>query len=210
MDKQQYIPGMRVELRDAEWRIQRVDRSSDGGYLIACNGLSELVRAKSAQFLTKLEQNIRILDPAMTELVDDLSDGYMAGQLYIDTALRQTPPVDNQIHIGHKAAMDTLPFQLDPAIQALNQPRQRILISDAVGLGKTLEAGILVSELIRRGRGKRILVLAVKSMLGQFQQEFWQRFTIPLVRLDSIGLQRVLPITTRSTISTRQSSPSIH
>ena len=191
MDHQQYIPGMRVEIRDAEWRIQRVDRSSDGGYLIVCDGLSELVRAKSAQFLTKLEQNIRILDPAQTELVDDLSDGYMAGQLYIDTALRQTPPVDNKIHIGHKAAMDTLPFQLDPTIQALNQPRQRILISDAVGLGKTLEAGILVSELIRRGRGKRILVLAVKSMLGQFQQEFWQRFTIPLVRLDSIGLQRV-------------------
>ncbi len=191
MDNQHYIPGMRVEIRDAEWRIQRLDRASDGGYLLACNGLSELVRGTSAKFLSKLEQNIRILDPGKTELVDDLSDGYMASQLYIDTALRQTPPVDERIHIGHRAAMDMLPFQLDPAIQALKQPRQRILISDAVGLGKTLEAGILVSELIRRGRGKRILVLAVKSMLGQFQQEFWQRFTIPLVRLDAIGLQRV-------------------
>lgn len=187
----QFTPGMRVEIRDAEWRINRVDRSSDGGYLLACNGHSELIRGRTAQFLTKLERNIRILDPAKTQLVDDLSDGYIAAQLYIDTALRQTPPVDNRVHIGHRAAMDPLPFQLDPALQALKQPRQRILISDAVGLGKTLEAGILVSELIRRGRGKRILVLAVKSMLAQFQQEFWQRFTIPLVRLDSVGLQRV-------------------
>lgn len=187
----QFIAGMRVEIRDAEWRVQRVDRSSDGGYLLHCIGLSELVRGRDARFLSKLESSTRILDPVTTELVDDLSSGYRAAQLYIDTALRQTPPTDERVHLGHQAAMDLLPFQLDPVRQALQQPRQRILIADSVGLGKTLEAGVLVSELIRRGRGKRILVLATKSMLGQFQMEFWQRFTIPLVRLDSVGLQRV-------------------
>ncbi|MBV0934403.1 DEAD/DEAH box helicase [Marinobacterium weihaiense] len=187
----QFIPGMRVEIRDAEWRIQRVDRASDGGFRLHCIGLSELVRGRESLFLSKLEQNARILDPVSTELVDDLSSGYRAAQLYIGTALRQTPPTDERVYLGHEAAMDVLPFQLDPVRQALQQPRQRILIADSVGLGKTLEAGILTSELIRRGRGKRILVLATKSMLGQFQQEFWQRFTIPLVRLDSVGLQRV-------------------
>jgi hypothetical protein len=54
---QQFIPGMRIEIRDAEWRIQRVDRASDGGYLLSCVGLSELVRGRSAQFLSKLENN---------------------------------------------------------------------------------------------------------------------------------------------------------
>jgi SNF2 family DNA or RNA helicase len=80
---------------------------------------------------------------------------------------------DDQIHLGHRALINLVPYQLDPALQALKQPRARILIADAVGLGKTLEAGVLATELIARGRGKRILVLTQKSMLAQFQKEWW-------------------------------------
>ncbi|MBC52466.1 MAG: helicase [Gammaproteobacteria bacterium] len=188
--KSNYAPGQRVEIRDAEWRIKRTDFSSDGGHILSCEGLSELVQGREGLFLTELEK-IRILDPAETELIEDLSGNFDASLLYIDSLLRKTAPADGRLHLGHRAALDPLQFQLEPALQALQQPRQRILIADSVGLGKTLEAGILTSELIARGRGKRILVLAVKSMLTQFQQEFWTRFTIPLVRLDSTGLQRV-------------------
>lgn len=191
MSEQNYAPGMRVVIRDAEWRIRRADNSGDGGHLLICDGISELVRGKEGLFLTGLEENIEILDPAKTKLVEDASANYQASQLYIESQLRQRVPTDNLVHFGHNAAMDSMPFQLDPTRMALAQPRQRILIADAVGLGKTLEAGILVSELIRRGRGKRILVLAVKSMLTQFQKEFWSRFAIPLTRMDSAGLQKV-------------------
>ena len=184
-------PGARVVIRDAEWIVRRVDHSSAGGYQIVCDGVSELVRGREAIFLTALERSIEVLDPAKTQLVPDTSAQFADSLLYMESHLRQAVPNDDRIHVGHTAAMDLVPYQLDPARQALSRPRQRILIADAVGLGKTLEAGILVSELIARGRGRRILVLAVKSMLSQFQKEFWNRFTIPLTRLDSIGIQRV-------------------
>ena len=190
---QNYAPGARIEVRDAEWVVRRVDLSSDHGHQLTCDGISEIVRGKESVFLTQLEGDggIKALDPVTTSLVRDASNAFERSLLYVESQLRQATPNDEQIHVAHQAAMDLVAYQLDPALQALKQPRQRILIADAVGLGKTLEAGILVTELMQRGRGKRILVLTLKSMMTQFQKEFWNRFTIPLTRLDSAGLQRV-------------------
>ena len=186
-----FAPGARVLIRDAEWVVRSVDPSAAGGQQLLCVGVSELVREREAIFLTKLEPQIEVLDPAKAALVRDRSPRFADSLLFMESHLRQAAPSDERLHVGHTAAMDPVRYQLEPARQALRQPRQRILIADAVGLGKTLEAGVLVSELIARGRGRRILVLAVKSMLTQFQKEFWNRFTIPLTRLDSIGIQRV-------------------
>jgi len=186
-----FAPGSRVVIRDEEWLIRRVDASKDGGYLLTCDGISDLVRGRSALFLTLLEDTIEVLDPAKTELVPDPSATYSASILYLESLRRRSVANDDKVHLGHRAVMNVVPYQLDPALQALRQPRSRILIADAVGLGKTLEAGILASELIQRGRGKRILVVTQKAMLTQFQKEWWSRFSIPLVRLDSVGLARV-------------------
>jgi len=184
-------PGARIVVRDAEWIVRRVEPANPGGHAVHAVGVSELVQGREAVFLTEIEGRIQVMDPASTRLVADESPRYQDSLLYMESLIRRTPPTDERLYVGHKAAMDLVPFQLEPAVQALKQPRQRILIADAVGLGKTLEAGILVSELIRRGKGRRILVLAVKSMLTQFQKEMWTRFTIPLVRLDSAGIQRI-------------------
>jgi superfamily II DNA or RNA helicase len=190
-DRATLAPGARVLIRDEEWLIRRVDPSADGGKLLTCDGVSQLVRGQVALFLTELEDPIEVLDPARTVLVPDTTAQYSGTLLAIDSQRRRSLPNDVSIRLGHRAAMNLVPYQLDPSLQALRQPRARILIADAVGLGKTLEAGILATELIQRGRGKRILVVTLKSMLTQFQKEWWSRFSIPLVRLDSVGLARV-------------------
>jgi SNF2 family DNA or RNA helicase len=186
-----YAPGSRVVIRDEEWLIRRADPSTDGGWLLTCDGVSDLVRGTTALFLSALEDYIEVLDPAKTELVADASPTFNASLLYLESLRRRNVANDEKIHLGHRGVMNLVPYQLDPALQALRQPRSRILIADAVGLGKTLEAGVLTTELIQRGRGKRILVVTQKAMLTQFQKEWWSRFSIPLVRLDSVGLARV-------------------
>lgn len=191
----QFAPGMRVLIRDAEWLVKRVELAShapkDHPYELTCIGISNLVRGKEVRFIEGFEDKITILRPEETRLVQDDSRGYVKSKLFIESLLRKTPATDAKIHIAQHAAMDVLDYQLAPAVQALSAPRARILIADAVGIGKTLEAGILVSELMERGRGRRILVLTVKAMLEQFQKEFWNRFSIPLTRLDSDGIARL-------------------
>lgn len=177
-------------IRDEEWLIKKIETNSLGHQVLQCVGITPLVRNRDTIFLTDLEQ-IQIVDPASIQLIADSSPFFKRSLLYLESQWRQQLPTDRNLHIGHKAAMDPMPYQLDPTKLSLQRPRQRILIADTVGLGKTLEAGILMSELIARGKGKRILVVTVKSMMTQFQKEMWNRFTIPLVRLDSNRIQKI-------------------
>ncbi|MEN9578920.1 MAG: hypothetical protein RJA70_1929 [Pseudomonadota bacterium] len=186
-----FAPGARVEVRGEEWIVRKAEQTSTGDTAVHVTGLSELVRNKNSIFLTDLDKDMRVLEPEQTELVPDPSPGYRRTRLYLESLFRQSPPTDARLYRGHHGAMNPAAYQLVPAGKALAQPRPRILIADGVGLGKTIEVGVLLSELIRRGRGRRILVVALKSVLEQFQEELWARFTIPLVRLDSVGLERV-------------------
>lgn len=185
-----YTPGMRLRIRDEEFSLLHADPLMTGGARLVCLGISETVAGREWEFVSELE-NPEVLKPENTRLCADKSPHYRDSLLYLETHLRSRVTTGSRITLGHKAAMDGMDFQLEPARMALAQTRSRILIADTVGLGKTLEAGILVTELMARGRGKRILAVTVKSMLTQFQKEFWNRFTIPLVRMDSQGLARV-------------------
>ncbi|EGC02171.1 DEAD/DEAH box helicase [Ruminococcus albus] len=186
----EYAPGMRLIIRDEEWMIKKIDTNEIGAKALTCIGISPLVKDKEAIFLDDLEK-IDPVDPTKVRLIKDNSPKYTKSLLYLESQWRQKAPTDKNIHIGHRAAMDLMPFQLEPTKISLNRTRCRILVADTVGLGKTLEAGILMSELIIRGKGKRILVVTSKSMMTQFQKEMWNRFIIPLVRLDSHKIQKI-------------------
>src|SRR5690242_3230091 len=74
------------------------------------------------------------------------------------------------------------PYQLVPLMRALEMPRPRLLIADGVGLGKTVEAGLIVSELIARRRAHRVLVISPPGpLLVQWAQEFRHRFALRFI-----------------------------
>jgi ERCC4-related helicase len=184
-------PGARVRVRGEEWAVEKSLPLPTGGHAVYVQGVSELVRYHQAIFLTPLDKDIVPLRAEDTRLVNDESPGYRQSSLFLETLLRRTPPTHDRIAMGHRGALDVMPYQLVPAHESLKRLQPRILIADGTGLGKTVEIGIMLSELIKRGRGRRILVVAIRSMLAQLQRELWARFTLPLVRLDAEGIARV-------------------
>lgn len=184
-------PGSVVEVRSAAWKVLGTNTLRRGFREIHCRGLSGLVRDKEARFIWDIEKNARVLDPADVRLVADVSPGLIDTKLHLEAAFRYTPTTSRRPLTLGRAAIDNLTFQHLPVEKALAQDRVRLLIADDVGLGKTLEAGLITSELALRGRANRILVVSTRAMLTQFQKEFWTRFSIPLSRLDSAAIRRM-------------------
>jgi len=75
-------------------------------------------------------------------------------------------------------------FQLVPLLKALQMPRVNLLIADDVGLGKTVEAGLILSELLLRRRIQRVLILTPASLRLQWRDEMWDKFSLPFDLVD--------------------------
>jgi superfamily II DNA or RNA helicase len=188
-----YAPGARILVRDEEWLVRSAKPTPHDGIMVKAVGVSEFVQDVEATFFTELDKDINVMRPEDTVLVQDTSARFRRGRLFLEAVLRRTPLPRSErgLALADRFLLDPLPYQQRPVELALSGLRPRILLADVVGLGKTLEIGLILAELIRRGRGERILVVSPQQVLEQFQRELWTRFAIPLVRLDSTGIQRI-------------------
>jgi hypothetical protein len=90
-----------------------------------------------------------------------------------------------------RAGIKLDPYQLEPLRKALLLPRVNLFIADDVGLGKTIEAGLIARELLLRKKIKEIVVSCPPSMLSQWQEELSSRFGLQFEILDKDYVQRV-------------------
>jgi hypothetical protein len=89
-----------------------------------------------------------------------------------------------------RAGIEVMAYQLEPLRKALQLPRVNLFIADDVGLGKTIEAGLILRELMLRQRVQRVVVAAPPSVVPQWREELEQRFGLTFEVYDRAYVQR--------------------
>src|SRR5206468_3444532 len=86
----------------------------------------------------------------------------------------------NEPHVAAPVfgAIQVEDFQLVPVLNALRMPRVSLLLADDVGLGKTVEAGLILTELLRRRRVRRVLIMCPASLRTQWRDEMREKFAL--------------------------------
>lgn len=109
-------------------------------------------------------------------------------QLLMDAVRLSLAPGDDRLVSSTRSRIEFEPYQQVPALRALELPRPRLLIADDVGLGKTIEAGLILRELNARRRAARILVVCPASIIEQWQTELASKFGFQFKIFDGEGV----------------------
>lgn len=92
---------------------------------------------------------------------------------------------DKALQSPFRSGIEIDEYQLDPVVRALSMPRVNLLIADDVGLGKTVEAGLVVQEMILRHRVRSVLIICPSSLQVQWQEEMRDKFGLEFRIIDS-------------------------
>lgn len=96
-----------------------------------------------------------------------------------------------QLQSPFRSGIDIESYQLDPVVRAIQMPRVNLLIADDVGLGKTIEAGMVVLELMMRHRANRVLIVCPASLQIKWRDEMLDKFGLDFVVVDSECIKRL-------------------
>jgi superfamily II DNA or RNA helicase len=100
------------------------------------------------------------------------------------------------LRAADESQIELLPYQLEPALAILSRGATRILIADEVGLGKTIQAGLIVRELAVRSDAFRALIVLPAALRDQWRGELKDRFDLTAIRADAawqVTASRELP-----------------
>jgi SNF2 family DNA or RNA helicase len=191
--------GQAVRIRNRLATVRAVEpydsRSPYGRlHLVDLEYLDDFRYPDSEQLLWEVEATAELLGKTSLPSVDsNRPDNPEALQAFVNAhrwtrlnRLREKDGIDDEPLLSvWNSAIQVHAYQLDPVIRALSMPRVSLLLADSVGLGKTIEAGLVLEELLLRRRIRRVLVLCPALLQRQWKIELRRKFNLDFEIIDS-------------------------
>ncbi len=179
-------PGDLLRIRDTRWRVLRCTAYDDAS-VVHVDGCGRENTGVRTHFLLPFEP-VEALPASLTPVVVRPRRWRRRAR----TILALASPAYSALATLGSASLSILPFQLEPVLAVTRGLAARLLIADAVGLGKTVQAALVVAEVLRReAAGGHVLIVCPAGLREQWQQELRTRFTLDATVLDSAALAQV-------------------
>lgn len=181
------LPGTEVLARGLRWEVVSIQPAGDQEiHRLRC--LDGALRGVEYDFLVPFER----LEPITQEMAPTRAARLQHWRLYHQAFLLEQALGPSALLAAQPGRLRIAPYQLVPVMRVLHMSRPRLLIADGVGLGKTIEAGLILAELIARRRAHRILIVSPAGpLLQQWRREMRERFGLRFRVLDRDGLQDI-------------------
>ncbi len=187
-------PGQIVFLRTRRWLVENTAPDPDFGTTVDLACLDDDAQGDPLSVVWEMELDRRIIgEEAWRSIGKRGFDDSRQFAAYLNTlrwnCVTATDPALFQAPFRAGIRID--PYQLEPLRKALRLPRVNLFIADDVGLGKTIEAGLIASELLLRRRVRDIVVACPPSMLHQWKEELENRFGLTFEIFDRTYMERI-------------------
>lgn len=190
--------GQAVQIRGRLGIIKSVETQDDTlrtarYHLVEVEYLDDRKHPESDLLLWELETAKNIFGSTSLPRIDEtLPDKPGILHAYIDshrwTRLNRLTSVSEQknepILSIWNAPIQVHPYQLEPVVKALEMPRVALLLADGVGLGKTIQAGLVMQELMLRRKIRKVLIVCPAMLQRQWQSELKRKFNLDFEIID--------------------------
>jgi superfamily II DNA or RNA helicase len=181
------LPGTEVEARGLRWEVVFSERLAPQT-LYRLRGLEGAVTGQELDLLHPFEPLQLIVHDFQPEKAAPLRNWLVYHQAFL---LEQALGVDALLAV-QPGRLRLEPYQLVPVLRAIRMSRPRLLLADGVGLGKTVQAGLVLTELIARRIAHRVLIVSPAGpLLEQWKMEMAERFGLRLDVIDRTRLEEI-------------------
>ena len=184
--------GQLVEVRRRQWIVSDVEAYCPDGdkyreqHLVTLESIEEDAGGEQISVVWQIEPGARILEKAGLPEVTGLDKNEQLQAFLNAVRWGIATNVDrNNLLSPFRSGITIEDYQLDPLVRAIDMARVNLLIADDTGLGKTVEAGLVIQELLIRHRARTVLIVAPASDLTNWQREMHEKFGLKFHIIDS-------------------------